>query len=86
VSLRERVPGARLQEPLEAHRHRLSPELDAHVDEPRPPPRRRPILSCIVGSQARRGIGGDAYVAPIRMGHAANDVDESLGREGHTSS
>jgi hypothetical protein len=83
VSLRECVAGAGLQKPLEAHCHPFGPELDAHIDEPRPPWSRGPILPSIVRVQARRDIGGDADVAPVWMAQALDDVDESLGRVAH---
>ena len=86
MPLRERVAGTGLQVPLEAHRQLLGPELDAHVDEPRSSKGPSTILPGVVRGQARRGIGGDADVAPVRVRDAADDVDESLGWVGHAGS
>ena len=84
VAARKRVSRAGLQVLLEPNRHLLGSELDAHVDDPRRPSRRRSILAGIVSCQPSRHVTGRSDISLVRIGQASEDVDESPWCRTHT--
>ena len=78
VSLGERATGTRFQVPLECHRSFFVAERDHHIKLPRPIPRCVDAFACVVRTQTRRNVVGDARVVVISIVDAPDHIHKTF--------